>query len=104
MVRDTLCELIRNLSTDNCYLSSRFREAELMQKRWWVGPGPSSNKCPKCASHLAHNTSVRLMNRLVSDSVRTFSAATGSVKLGQPVPESNFASESNSGSPQQTQV
>ncbi len=70
-----------------------------MQKRWWVGPGPSSNKCPKCASHLAHNTSVRLMNRLVSDSVRTFSAATGLVKLGQPVPESNFASESNSGSP-----
>src|SRR4051812_27069019 len=44
------------------------------------------------------------MKRLVSDSVRTFSFETGPVKLGHPVPESNFASESKSGVPQQTHL
>ena len=34
----------------------------------------------------------------------TPSAVAGAVKLGQPVPDSNLVSESNSGSPQQTQV
>ena len=53
---------------------------------------------------MAHKTSVRRMNRLLSDSVRTFSSFTGVVKLGHPVPESNFASDSKSGVPQQTQV
>src|SRR5450759_5147980 len=86
------------------YLSSRLREAELMQYRWCVGPGPSSNTCPRWASHFGQRTSVRRMNRLLSDSVRTFSPATGSVKLGQPLPESNLASESKRGVPQQTQV
>ena len=43
------------------------------------------------------------MKRLSSASVSTASAAAGAKKLGQPVPESNFASELNSGSPQATQ-
>jgi hypothetical protein len=43
------------------------------------------------------------MNRLLSASVPTFSPA-GSQKLGQPEPESNWASEEKSGAPQQTQV
>ena len=33
----------------------------------------------------------------------TFSFATGWKKLGQPVPESNFESDANSGKPQHTQ-
>jgi hypothetical protein len=44
------------------------------------------------------------MKRELSDSVRTFSSVTGFVKLGHPVPDSNFASESNRGVPQQTQL
>src|ERR1700681_4653766 len=86
------------------YLSSRLSDAEMMQYRWCVGPGPSSNTCPRCASHLAQSTSVRRMKSVRSDSVRTFSSATGSEKLGQPVPESNFASKSNSGVPQHTHL
>lgn len=34
-------------------------EAELMQKRFRVGTGPSSNTCPRWAEHLEHRTSVR---------------------------------------------
>jgi hypothetical protein len=41
---------------------------------------------------------------LWSVSVTTFSFATGWKKLGHPVPESNLASEANSGSLQQMQV
>jgi hypothetical protein len=44
------------------------------------------------------------MNRLASVSVSTLSGATGLVKLGHPVPESNLSSESKSGFPQHTQV
>lgn len=36
-------------------------EAEFIQYRNPVGWGPSSNRWPKCASHLAHRTSVRTM-------------------------------------------
>ncbi len=41
--------------------ASNFSEAELMQYRSPVGFGPSSNTCPKCASHLLHFTSVRFI-------------------------------------------
>src|SRR5206468_5772121 len=41
---------------------------------------------------------------LLSDSVSTFSPSIGRSKLGQPVPESNLCSESNSGCPQATQT
>jgi hypothetical protein len=43
---------------------------------------------------------VRIIPWLVSSSVRTFSPAPGSVKLGQPQPESNFTSELNNSVPQ----
>src|SRR5262249_32360980 len=57
------------------------------------GPGPSSNTWPKCPPHVRQTTSVRRMNRLLSGRSSTASATTGSVKLGHPVPESNFVSE-----------
>src|SRR5712672_1710085 len=80
---DSLCRYSGPVSTGiRGYLSSRFNDAELMQYRWPVGPGPSSNTCPRCASHLAQRTSVRRMNSVRSDSVRTFSSVTGSAKLG----------------------
>src|SRR6266850_2831591 len=53
-------------------------------------------------SHLAHNTSVRVSDRLLSTSSCTFSLAMGCQKLGQPVPESNFAAELKSGNSQAT--
>ena len=40
----------------------------------------------------------------LSSCADTAPSATGSVKLGQPVPESNLVSEEKSGSPQETQV
>ena len=43
------------------------------------------------------------MKRLLSGRSSTCSRLAGSVKLGQPVPESNFVSEEKSSVPQQTQ-
>ena len=43
------------------------------------------------------------MKRLLSGRSSTCSRLAGSVKLGQPVPESNLVSEENSSAPQQTQ-
>ena len=40
---------------------------------------------------------------LVSALIAIFSSSTGLKKLGQPDPESNFAADSNSAMPQQTQ-
>ena len=77
--------------------------AEFMQYRKPVGSGPSVKTCPKCASQSAHFTSVRNTPALKSFFSRTFSAAMASQKLGQPVPESNFAFESKSALPQSTQ-
>src|SRR5579859_628333 len=78
-------------------------EAEFMQYRRCVGSGPSSNKCPRCASHSVHDTAVRTMPKVVSLFSVTFSAAIGAQKLGQPVPESNLVAESNSALSQQMQ-
>jgi hypothetical protein len=44
------------------------------------------------------------MNQLRSAFLATLPSVSGCQKLGQPVPESNFAAESNSGWPQQTQT
>src|SRR5438270_232256 len=44
-------------------------------------------------------TSTRCMPWEWSSSVITLSAMAGDVKLGQPVPESNFVSDANSGAP-----
>ncbi len=43
------------------------------------------------------------MKKLLSGRSSTASAIAGSVKLGQPVPDSNFASELNSVAPQPAQ-
>jgi len=50
-----------------------------------------------------HLTSVRSTPALKSLFLAEFSAAIASQKLGQPVPESNFALESKSALPQSTQ-
>src|SRR5690348_16920496 len=44
------------------------------------------------------------MKKLRSSSVSTLFGSAGCQKLGQPVPDSYFVSESNSGAPQHTQV
>src|SRR5262245_56976682 len=44
------------------------------------------------------------MNKLLSSTRETLSSSIGCQKLGQPVPDSNFVVESNSGWPQQTQL
>ena len=47
---------------------------------------------------------MRRMPNEVSSSVSTLLPGMGSVKLGQPVPESNFVSDAKSGAPQPMQV
>src|SRR5262245_2074989 len=83
--------------------ATKFKDAEFMQYRRCVGGGPSSNTCPRCASHRGHKTSSRTMPADVSRCVRTFSFAIGCQKLGQPVPDSNFVFESKSTVSQQMQ-
>jgi len=61
---------------------------------------PSSKTCPKCAPQFLHITSVRLVPWLWSSRNSIFSKFAGSLKLGQPVPESNLASEEKSSAPQ----
>ncbi len=75
-----------------------------MQKRWPVGLGPSGKTWPRWASQRAHSTSVRVEKNDESSKVASAPSATGLVKLGQPVPDSNLSAEENSGSPQQTQA
>src|SRR6185295_11396995 len=78
---------------------SCWSDAELMQKRWPVGRGPSSKTCPRWPPQRAQVTSVRTIPWEASVSESTRPSAMGWVKLGQPVPESNFVSELNSGAP-----
>src|ERR1051325_9250842 len=75
-------------------------EAELMQYRCPVGAGPSSNTWPRCPPQRGHSTSIRCIPRLMSSCVATALDATGAEKLGQPQPESNFASDANNSNPQ----
>src|SRR5262249_31039313 len=76
-------------------LRSRSSDSELMQYRRPVGPGPSSKTWPRWPPHRRHTTSVRVIPWLRSGRSSTASATAGSVKLGQPVPDSNFVSELN---------
>ena len=76
---------------------------ELMQNRFPVGCGPSSKTWPRCPPQVAQTTSSRTMPWLVSSRVSTASSSAGSTKLGQPEPESNFASERNSSAPHPAQ-
>src|SRR3989338_7720766 len=86
---------------------SRFMEQEFMQNRFPVAGfppgnslGPSSKTCPKCEPHLAQVTSTLHMPKLSSSRNSIFLLDTASVKLGQPVLESNFASDQNNSLPQ----
>ena len=74
-----------------------------MRYRWPVGAGPSGNTCPRCPPQRLQITSVRIIPWLLSSRSSTASASAGSVKLGQPLPESNFASDRNSSAPQPAQ-
>ncbi len=59
--------------------------------------GPSSKMCPKCPPQERQMTSVRRIPWLISLCSSTLPPAATSEKLGQPVPESNLASDENSG-------
>lgn len=48
----------------------KLMDAELMQKRFPVGFGPSSNTCPRCASHFEQVTSVRTLSGFAISSSR----------------------------------
>ena len=87
-----LCDRLRPQTSGVVQSGSRLRAAEFMQKRSPVGPGPSGKTWPRWASQRAQRTSVRTMPWLVSVRVRTASRAMGSVKLGQPLPESYLVS------------
>src|SRR5947208_1176486 len=82
--------------------AANFKATEFMQYLFPPGGGPSSNTCPRCPPHRLQLTSVRPIPKLLSAASRTFSFASGSVKLGHPVPELNFVRESKSAVPQQT--
>src|SRR3989338_9543714 len=62
--------------------------------------GPSSKTCPRCAPQFLQRTSVRDIPWDLSSRNFICSKLTGSVKLGQPVPESNLVSEEKSSWPQ----
>ena len=64
-----------------------------MQNLRPLGGGPSGNTWPRCASHTLHVASIRCMPWLVSRWYATTSGVNGAVKLGQPVPLSNFVVE-----------
>ncbi len=65
--------------------------------------GPSGNTWPRWPPQFRHTTSVRRIPHERSSRVSTASATFGSVKLGQPVPESNFVPASKSSAPQPAQ-
>src|SRR3954465_7571955 len=70
-----------------------------MHQRSPLAPGPSSKTWPGSPPQRAHTTSVRVMKCERSSRVSTASENIGSVKLGHPVPDSNFVSELNSALP-----
>ena len=70
-----------------------------MQYLFPVFVGPSWKICPKWEPHFAHKTSVLSMPLLLSCAYLMLPGKASS-KLGQPVPESNLASEENNWLPQ----
>lgn len=91
-------------------LGLKVRATLLIQNRWPVGSGPSSNTWPRWASQFLQRTSVPALPRLLSGrrmmEVWLSSCSHvpwASLKAGQPVPESYLASELKSGASQQTQ-
>src|SRR5947208_6071325 len=91
---------VNGAARDQLSFSCRSSAQLLMQKRSPVGRGPSSNTWPRWPPQRAQTTSVRVMPCETSSRTSTASATAGSVKLGQPEPESNFVSELNSSAPQ----
>jgi hypothetical protein len=69
-----------------------------------VGGGPSSNTWPRCASHLAHKTSVRAIKNESSGINEIFFSWIGAQKLGQPVLELYLFLEINRSFPQHTHL
>src|SRR4051812_5888398 len=69
-----------------------------------VGRGPSGNRWPRCASHFAQRTSVRIIP--CDESVRSSTGASGAgfQNDGHPLPDSNFSSLRNSSVPHTTHV
>src|SRR3989344_1133959 len=63
----------------------------------------SLNTCPRCAPQFLQRISVRCIPSLLSSHSSICSRFTGSVKLGQPAPESNFVSDEKSSAPQTAQ-
>lgn len=76
--------------------SSRVRAAPLMHHRWPEGAGPSANTCPRCPPQLVHAASRRGTSILKSVRMPAASGVAGVVKLGHPVPESNWSWARNS--------
>jgi len=70
-------------------------DAELMQKRFLVGFGPSLNTCPRCAPQLEHVTSVRTISLEVSLVNLTRPCSKTSLNAGQPHPLSYLVSDEN---------
>ena len=85
-------------------IPSKANAAEFMQYRIPVGFGPSPNTWPRWEPHRAHRTSVLTIPPLMSDSSRIFRGDTGWEKLGQPVPDSNLASDRNRSVPHTTHL
>ena len=63
------------------------------------GPGTVVEDVTEVPPQRRQTTSVRRMKRPLSGRSSTASATAGSVKLGQPVPDSNLVSEPNSSAP-----
>src|SRR5919108_1992231 len=76
------------------FLPSSSSDAELIQYLFPVGRGPSSKTWPRCAPQLLHWTSILRIPWLLSTMNFKFCILAGAQKLSQPVPESNFVSES----------
>src|ERR1051325_3821463 len=96
--------LIAGRSSFPSFFSMNSSDTEFRQYRRPVGLGPSSNTCPRCAPQRSHRISVRTIPRELSECSATWSLSKGWKKLGQPVPELNFASLENSGSPHSRQM
>lgn len=75
-----------------------------MQYRSPLGSGPSGNMWPKWPSQVLHITSTRSIPNIVSFSYFIAFSFMGCVKLGHPVPDSNFIVESNKGVSQHIQL
>ena len=68
-----------------------------MQKRWWVGGGPSLKRWPRWQPHRLQSTSVRCIPPEVSGLSSTAAPPAAAQKDGQPVPLSNFVAEAKRG-------